>query len=123
VGAALVLGSSADEPTELTARIGVHNKLDPTSTANKGGEKTDNVIATDYVLTVRPGADARHLQVTRWVSATHAPWDSGKPLYVVHTAHTVVAVLKSKKGGTYVFWSSSELRPSWSRVVRSTYGP
>ena len=90
-GAALVLGSSADEPTELTARIGVHNKLDPTSTANKGGEKTDNVIATDYVLTVRPGADACHLQVTRWVSATHAPWDSGKPLYVVHTAHTVVA--------------------------------
>lgn len=76
-GAELVLGSSADEPTELTARIGVHNKLDPTSTANKGGEKTDNVIATDYVLTVRPGADACHLRVTRWVSATHAPWDSG----------------------------------------------
>ena len=115
-GAKVLIGSSIERPVGLVAQIGVHNKLDPTSTSNQGGKKVDNVIATDYELTVRPGADACHLQVTRWSSASHAPWDSGKPLYVVHTAHTVVAGDAAAKGQVDRIAPMAEHAATWLRT-------
>jgi hypothetical protein len=73
----------------VTVAIGLHNKFDE----SLNGEGPDTP-ATRYDLNtdvVHDKGDACHLTIASWKSENNAPWDSGKRLTVVHTAHTVVA--------------------------------
>lgn len=97
-----------DLRSTITARIGVHNALDPTSTANVGNRRTDNVIATGYKFGLGDNtANPCQLRIAAWTPLTNL--NGGDPLS---------GVLRSHKGGELVFWSSSRLRPGWAKNVR-----
>jgi hypothetical protein len=73
----------------LKLEIGVHSPLDP---VDDGTPKAPKVVGAWYRLTtVHGGPDCKQVQIASWKPLSNTPWDSPRPLYVVKTAHTVVA--------------------------------
>jgi hypothetical protein len=90
VGSPVEVSSDSTRKTvEVVA--GVHNTLDAYDTESGGGKGLPAVPGIRYRTSLVPSADCKSALLDGWEPMQGTPWDSIPKLYVVKSAHAVVA--------------------------------